>query len=89
MKVPVKKIIDPQFVSVKAQVQINGHVYTAHNQDPILLYPSESNRVLIETDRNIYKPGDTVKFFVLQVDSDLLPVSRQVSTPHEHTNRIN
>lgn len=78
----MKKIGDPQFVSVKAQVQINDHVYTAHNQDPILLYPSQSNRVLIETDRNIYKPGDTVKFFVLQLDSDLLPVSRPVTDIH-------
>lgn len=35
--------------------------------------PSKNQSVLIQTDKAMYKPGDTVKFRVLVLDSDTKP----------------
>lgn len=70
--------MEPQFISVRVQVQINGEMHSAHNQDPILVYPFQQNKIFIETDRGIYKPGDIVKFRILTLNSELIPVFRKV-----------
>ncbi|CAG9766185.1 unnamed protein product [Ceutorhynchus assimilis] len=80
IKVPLKRIVEAQFVSVRVQVQMrHQEIYSAHNYDPILIYPSLQNKVLIETDRGLYKPGDTLKFRILQLDRDFLPISTKIS----------
>lgn len=65
-------ISEPQFVSVKIQVQFNGSVYSAHNQDPILVYPAKKIS-FVETDRGIYKAGDRLRIRILTLNHDMLP----------------
>lgn len=82
LSVPLKKLLEPQFVSIRVQVQINRQVYTAHNQDPILVHPVSHRRVFVETDRGIYKPGDTVKILILRLDRNMRPLTQNVRPKH-------
>ncbi|XP_050293499.1 murinoglobulin-1-like [Anthonomus grandis grandis] len=79
LSIPQRKYPDPQFVGVKIQAQINGEIYSGHNQDPIVIYPNQKNKFLIETDRGVYRPGDVVKFVILQLDHKTLPIGTNVS----------
>lgn len=58
-------------MDVQVQVQINETVESSQNQDPILIYPNR-NTVLLQTDRQIYNPGDIVKIRLLALNKTLL-----------------
>ncbi|XP_049817832.1 murinoglobulin-2-like isoform X2 [Aethina tumida] len=77
--VPLLPIEDPQFVKVKVNIQNSGTLTSSRNQDPILLYPHKANKTFIETDRYIYKPGDTIKIRLLTINNDLLPQSGTIN----------
>nr|CAH7731884.1 unnamed protein product [Callosobruchus chinensis] len=76
--VPNLQIKDPQFVSIKVQVQLNGSIQSAHNLDPIVVYPHKLIKTFIHTDRGLYKPGDKVRFRLLMLDENLLPDNSKV-----------
>lgn len=73
--VPSLKHTEPSYVDVQVQVQINGTIESGQNQDPVLVYPHR-NTILIQTDRQMYKPGDRVKIRLLALSQDLLGDSR-------------
>lgn len=79
MHVPDFDLIEPQYVSIKIQVLDGNQVQSAHNQDPILMYPKESCKIFLETDRAMYKPGDLVKIRVLCLNERFLPGDSQIS----------
>ncbi|CAH1996552.1 unnamed protein product [Acanthoscelides obtectus] len=78
MIVPNLPIKEPQFVSIKVQVQLNGSIQSAHNLDPIVVYPHKLVKTFIHTDRGLYKPGDKVRFRLLILDENLLPDNSKV-----------
>lgn len=78
--VPNNNKKEPQFASVRVQVQLNGIIYSAHNQDPIVIYPNKKITFL-ETDRMTYKSEDTVKIRILTLGDDLLP-SKNYKVPY-------
>lgn len=61
------------------QVQLNDSIFSAHNQDPILVYPFEKI-TFIETDKRMYKSEDKVKIRILTMDHNLRP-SLQYKVP--------
>lgn len=61
-------------------MQLNGAIQSAHNHDPVLLYPTKVFKTFINTDRNIYKPGDKVKFRIFVIDEQFLPQNLKVCT---------
>ncbi|KAJ8928546.1 hypothetical protein NQ314_018884 [Rhamnusium bicolor] len=64
---------EPHYVSIRVQVQINGAIESSHNQDPVLLYPKKLLKTFINTDKEIYKPGDKIRFRIFTIDEQLLP----------------
>nr|XP_008195453.1 PREDICTED: pregnancy zone protein [Tribolium castaneum] len=73
MHVPVNTKNEAQFASVRVEIQTNGTVLSAHNQDPIVIYPNKKI-TFIETDRMTYKSKDTVRLRVLTLGNNLLPI---------------
>lgn len=69
--IPSLKHVEPSYVDVQVQVQINETVESSQNQDPILIYPNKIT-VLLQTDRQIYKPGDVIKIRLLALNKELL-----------------
>ncbi|XP_028141183.1 alpha-2-macroglobulin-like isoform X2 [Diabrotica virgifera virgifera] len=76
--IPKTTLQEPHLINVKVQVKTNGYVYSAHNLDPILVYPNKWTKTFIDTDREVYKPGDKIKFRILVVDDKLLPINIKI-----------
>ncbi|KAG5869783.1 hypothetical protein JTB14_022628 [Gonioctena quinquepunctata] len=76
--VPRLEIKDPIYVNLRVQVHSNGAIQSAHNQDPILIFPTRVVRTFIDTDRGIYKPGEKIKFRILVLDQKLLPINTKI-----------
>lgn len=72
--IPSLKHVEPSYVDVQVQLQINETVESGQNQDPILIYPNR-NTIFLQTDRQIYKPGDIIRIRLLVLNQDLLPDS--------------
>lgn len=70
MLVPLLNYKEAHYTHVQIQIMLNGSVHTAHNQDPILIYPNKKV-TFIQTDRKIYKPGDKIKIRVLVLNQDM------------------
>lgn len=73
--VPFLKHTEPSYVDVQVQVQVNETVESGQNQDPVLVYPNR-NTVLIQTDREMYKPGDRIRIRLLVLNQDLFGDSK-------------
>lgn len=70
MFVPPLNYKEAHYAHIQVQIMLNGTVQTAHNQDPVLIYPNKKV-TFIQSDRKIYKPGDKVKIRVLVLDPEL------------------
>lgn len=75
ISIPSLKHTEPSYVDVQMQIQINGTIESGQNQDPVLVYPHR-NTILIQTDRQTYKPGDQVKIRLLALNQELFSDSR-------------
>ncbi|XP_044265167.1 alpha-2-macroglobulin-like isoform X2 [Tribolium madens] len=71
--VPPSPKPEAHFASVKVQIEAPGATLTAHNQDPVVVHP-DNKITFIETDRMTYKSKDIVKFRILTLGNDLLPI---------------
>lgn len=73
---------------MQVQVQVNEVVESARNLDPVLVYP-QRNTVLVQTDRQMYKPGDIVRIRLLALNEELLASSKyKVNTSNWYFNQI-
>ncbi|XP_076257908.1 alpha-1-macroglobulin-like isoform X1 [Rhynchophorus ferrugineus] len=79
MYVPKRNLLEPHLANVKVQVTDTHQTHTAHNLDPILMYPVEAAKVFVETDREIYKPGDLIKIRTLVIDQHFTPGASKIS----------
>lgn len=52
-----------------------GQTGLTFTKEIALSMPSKSQSILIQTDKAMYKPGDTVKFRALVLDSDTKPAT--------------
>ncbi|NXL78374.1 A2ML1 protein, partial [Leptocoma aspasia] len=56
--------------------------------DKKVLVKPQKNIILIETDKGLYKPGETVKFRIVNIDENLKVVKKEVSILDPEHNRI-
>uniref|UniRef100_A0A8C5WC29 Alpha-2-macroglobulin n=1 Tax=Leptobrachium leishanense TaxID=445787 RepID=A0A8C5WC29_9ANUR len=69
------------------EVSITTPTETIVNQTKVLLWKPRSG-TLIQTDKPVYKPGQTVKFRILILKENLQPMNKQVKEPDPEKNRI-
>lgn len=65
-------------MSVKVQIETDRMTQSAHNADPVLVFPTKIRRTHVVTDRSAHMPGDKVKFRILLLDEHLLPQNSKV-----------
>lgn len=67
-----EKVKYSQYGSLHLQIQLNGTIHSAFNNEPIFIIANDK-MTFIETDKTTYKPNDVVKFRILILDNDMKP----------------
>uniref|UniRef100_A0A8C4SXG6 Alpha-2-macroglobulin-like protein 1 n=1 Tax=Erpetoichthys calabaricus TaxID=27687 RepID=A0A8C4SXG6_ERPCA len=61
------------------EVRLRGKSFEVENKKKVLITPMRS-MTFIQTDKPIYKPGQTVKFRIFAMNEDFLPVNEKYTT---------
>ncbi|XP_039619909.1 alpha-2-macroglobulin-like protein 1 [Polypterus senegalus] len=61
------------------EVRLSGKSFEVENKKKVLITPIRS-MTFIQTDKPIYKPGQTVKFRIFAMNEDFLPVNEKYTT---------
>ncbi|XP_051788069.1 alpha-2-macroglobulin-like protein 1 isoform X1 [Erpetoichthys calabaricus] len=61
------------------EVRLRGNSFEVKNKKKVLITPIQS-MTFIQTDKPIYKPGQTVKFRIFAMNEDFLPVNEKYTT---------
>ncbi|XP_051788068.1 alpha-2-macroglobulin-like protein 1 isoform X4 [Erpetoichthys calabaricus] len=61
------------------EVRLRGNSFEIKNKKKVLITPIQS-MTFIQTDKPIYKPGQTVKFRIFAMNEDFLPVNEKYTT---------
>ncbi|XP_039619902.1 alpha-2-macroglobulin-like protein 1 [Polypterus senegalus] len=61
------------------KVRLSGKSFEVENKKKVLITPIQS-MTFIQTDKPIYKPGQTVKFRIFAMNEDFLPVNEKYTT---------